>query len=516
MDILLIDPKINAWGYSAPNGIASFGLISVATYLNHNGQNSEILDMNTKQVSWEDLPAVIKQKKPDVVGVPSSMNCYIPQSLRVVNIAKETNPNIVTLGGGINFTLNSVNIMKQNPNLDFIVRGDGEYTTLELIQAMENKSNSLDKIQGITHRNEGKVIVNPDRPPIMDLDTLPIPDWDLIDMDRYGMNAFPPQWGKQVMLTISRGCPNHCRYCAPTLAAQRYRELSAERALEIITVLRQKYDRRMIWLNDLTFCVNEERTAKLLEGIIETKLDIAIVVDMTAELVIKRQNLLSLMKRAGIQYIPIGVESPIDKDHRKYQDKAKSWDKAEDAFRLLRKNKILPAAYFMIGEVEHTAKEIRRIRELAEKLDPAIAFFCFVNPQPGTPYYEDVKDYIATDDLSCYGEFSPVMKYPHLGDNQIRMLYREIWVSYYARPTRILRRLLFGGSQGRSFYTTVAFNKKWGWELEEVWRETGWQGWEGKYDELKKWARKELGLTGFIPWLEEVEKSILKRSDKTG
>lgn len=514
MKILLIDPRINAWGYSAPNSIASFSLICVATFLNHNGQQAEILDMNASGVGWQELPAVIKQRNPDIVGVPSSMNCYVPESLQVVKIAKSVNPDTITIGGGINFTLNSVNIMKQTPELDFIVRGDGEYTTQELVTALENGGRGLDKIRGITYRNEGKIALTPDRPPIMDLDSLPLPDWELVDLDRYGMNAFPARWGKQVMLTISRGCPNHCRYCAPRLAAQRYRELSAERAVELITVLRRKHDRRMIWLNDLTFGVNEDRTARLLEGIIREKLDINIVVDMTAELVIKRQNLLPLMKRAGFQYISMGVESPIEEDHNKYRDRAKGCHKAEEAFRLLRKNKILPCGYFMIGEVAHAAREIRRTRELAEKLDPAIAFFCFVTPHQGTPYYEDVKDYIITEDLSAYGEFGPVMKYPHLSDNEIRMLYREVWISYYARPTRLLRRFLFGGTQGRSFYSTVAFQKKWGGELEEVWRRAGWQGWGADYDRLKKWARKELGLTGFIPWLEEVEKSILKRLGK--
>jgi len=62
----------------------------------------------------------------------------------------------------------------------------------------------------------------------------------------------------------------------------------------------------------------------------------------------------------------------------------------------------------------------------------------------------------------------------------------------------------------------VAFQKKWGWELEEVWRRGGWQGWGEHYEELKKWARKKLGLTEFVPWLEEAEKSILKRLGKTG
>jgi len=164
------------------------------------------------------------------------MNCYVPESLQVVKIAKSVNPDIITLGGGINFTLNSVNIAKAAPELDFIVRGDGEYTSPELITALENGGKDLDKIQGITYRGEEKIKVTPARPPIMDLDSLPLPDWDIIDMGKYEMNAFPPQWGKQIMVTISRGCPNHCRYCAPSLAAQRYRELSAERAFDLVQI----------------------------------------------------------------------------------------------------------------------------------------------------------------------------------------------------------------------------------------------------------------------------------------
>jgi radical SAM superfamily enzyme YgiQ (UPF0313 family) len=515
MKILLIDPKVSRAGYSAPKSVAAFGLLCVATYLNHKGHKAEILDMNAAGVSWEELPEVIGQKRPDMVGVPSSMNCYVPDSLRAVRIAKSVNPAIVTVGGGINFTLNSENIMRQHPELDFIVRGDGEYTSLELVQALESGGNHFSQIDGLTWRDGEGVILNPDRPPIIDLDSLPLPDWDLVDLDNYGVDIYPPAWGKQVLLTISRGCPYNCLYCSPTRAAQRYRELSAERALEELIILRRKYGRKMIWMNDLTFGVNEERTAGLLEGIIREGLDANFAVDMTADLVIKRQKQLPLMRKAGFKTVAVGVETPFEEDRLKFEDNAKSPHKSEEAFRLLRKNKIDPWAYVMIGEISHTAEKIRRIREYTEKLDPTVVFFAFVTPQPGTPYAEEVRDYIITDNLACYAEHNPVMRYPYLTDDQIRMLYREVWISYYARPTRILRRLLFGGTYGRHFCTRFAFTRKWGWHLYDLWRQEGcWQGYSEDEKKLKKWARKQLGLTDPVSQLEEAFKWLLKRLGK--
>jgi radical SAM superfamily enzyme YgiQ (UPF0313 family) len=345
----------------------------------------------------------------------------------------------------------------------------------------------------------------------MDLDSLPLPNWELVDLNNYGLHTYPPAWGKQVLLTTSRGCPYNCGYCSPTIAAQRYRELSAERALEMLIILRRKYDRKLIWMNDLTFGVNEERTARLLEGIIREKLDANFVVDMTAGLVIKRQNLLPLMRKAGFKVVAVGVETPFEEDRAKFKDKAKSPHKAEEAFRLLRKNKIDPWAYVMIGEISHTAGRIRHIREYTERLDPIVVFFAFVTPHPGTPYAEEVKDYIITDNLACYAEHNPVMRYPHLTDDQIRMLYREVWISYYARPARLLRRLLFGGTYGRWFCTRFAIGRKWGWHLYDMWRQEGWQGYSEDEGRLKKWARKQLGLTDPVSQLEEAFKWLLKR-----
>ena len=508
--ILLVDPRYYRWGYSAPKSVANFGLLCVATFLQHHGYDVEILDMNAQDISWWKLPEVLREKKPDVVGVPSSMNCYVPEALFVAGVAKTVNPNVVTVGGGINFTLNGENILRENPQLDFIVRGDGEYTILDLVKALEIGERDFSKIAGLTWRNGDEVVRNPDRPPIEDLDSLPLPNWDLVDLDHYCVNTFPPQWGNQVLLTTSRGCPYRCRYCAPSLAAQKYRELSAERALEMIRILRRKYDRRMIWINDLVFGVNEERTEKLLEGIVRENLGINICVDMTPALVVKRKKLLPLMRRAGVRIVMIGAESPNEEDHEIYGDGNKGFRVAEEAVKLLRENKILPGCYFMIGELHHTPEKIRRIREYAEKLNPVAAYFCFVAPHPGTPYYEEVKEHLATHDLSRYGEDEPVLKYPHFTDNEIRMIYREVWISFYAKPTRLLRGLLFGSELERWFYKKLAFERQWHWELEKIWRMHGWEGFGPERKKLKKWARKALGLETPMGRFEEALKNFLK------
>ncbi len=105
MKMLFVDPKFYRWGFSYPNSVSAFGPICVATYLKHNGQEAEILDMNARNVGWEELPSIIREKNPNIVGIPSAMNCYVPEALEVAGITKSANLNIVTIGGGMNFTI---------------------------------------------------------------------------------------------------------------------------------------------------------------------------------------------------------------------------------------------------------------------------------------------------------------------------------------------------------------------------------------------------------------------------
>jgi radical SAM superfamily enzyme YgiQ (UPF0313 family) len=390
------------------------------------------------------------------------------------------------------------------PELDFIIRGDGEYTALELVETLESSgTKDFSRIKGLTWRDGGRIISNPDRPPIMDLDSLPPLDWDLVDFSRYRLDIFPPSWGEQALLITSRGCPWNCRFCAPTRAAQNtYREWGAERVVEELTRLRRKYGRKMIWMNDLTFGVNEERTVKLCEGIIKEKLDLNICVDSRVDLVIKRKDILPLMRKAGFRLIAMGVESPLEKDHRK-SEKIKSWmgmaDSAKEAVKLLKKNNINTWCYHMLADADHTPEDMRAIFNCANELDTDFAVFACVVPHPGTPYYDEMKEFLVTEDLAWFGEDTPVLKNKYMTDNQLRMLYFECYAMYFLKPSRLIRKGIFGNEYSKWWYKMMSGNKNYGNAMKLMWEERlGWQGWGAKEEEaaLRKWAKDVLG----IPW----------------
>ncbi|MDY6912042.1 MAG: radical SAM protein [Chloroflexota bacterium] len=518
MKVLFIDPDFYHWGFSDPKSTTNFAFVVVGTYLKVHGQEVEILDMPGQKISYEELPQKIKERNPDIVGIPSSMNCYIPESLKVARIAKSVNPNIVTIGGGINFTLNSESIMKLCPELDFIVRGDGEYTALELVQTLEfSGEKNLSGILGLTWRDSESIILNSDRPPIMDLDSLPSPDWSLIDFNRYRLDLFPPKWGEQALFITSRGCPWNCRFCAPVRASQNtYREWSAERTVEELVRLRRKYGRRMIWMNDLTFGVNEDRTIKLCEGIIKEKLDLNICVDTRVDIVIKRKDILPLMRKAGFRLLAMGVESPLEKDQQK-SEKIKPWmdmpASAKEAVKLLQKNKINSWCYHMWGESEHSPEDVRAIFKCADELDSDFLVLAHIVPHPGTPYYDEMKDDLVTDDLAWFGEDTPVLRNQYMTDNQMRMLYIEMYHNYFIKPSRLVRKLIFGTEYSRWWYKLMSdANKNWGIVLRQMWQERlGWQGFGTKEEEesLRKWARDVLG----VPWST---RALMKLGDLLG
>ena len=523
MKVLLVDAKFERWGFSAPFSVAAYGLICVASYLKSKGIDVEILDMNAGErgIEWDELPSIIREKKPKIIGVPSSMSCYVPNSLRVVKIAKAVDPSIITVGGGINFTVNSEWIMEQNPELDFIVRGDGEHTMEELVRAIESGERDFSKISGLTWRApDGTVVRNPDRLPIMDLDSLPLPDWSLVDLNWYGVNTFPPSWGKQVLLTLSRGCPYHCQFCLPRLASYNtYREHGTKRKLEIISELYHKYERRMFWINDLIFGVNEERTREFLEGLINEGLRINMCVDMRVDLLLRREHLLPLMREAGVRIVALGIESPLPKDNEAYNKYPSGMDPREaavEAVRLLREHGINSWAFYMIGALHHTPEDIGEIWRFADKVDADLTIFALTTPLPGTPYYEQVKDHIVIHDLGAYDENTPVFRYPYMTDDQIRMLYPEAWICYYMKPSRVVRKWLFGDEYTKWFYGFMRTHAgNWGEDVRRTWQRYGWRGYQTDERKLRSWARRTLGLKAperafmnFLMWLDQALRAI--------
>ena len=493
MKVLLIDPKFPQIGRFT--GMPPFALLCVATYLHEKGKEVELLDMNAENLDYDELPQVIREKKPDIVGVPSSMTCFIPNSFQVCKIVKSVDPKIVTLGGGINFTAATKFYMERCPELDFVIRGDGEATIIDFVEALENGEKDLSKMEGLAGRKDGEIFVNSERF-VKDMDSLPFTKWELLDLDKYNMLFFPPKWGKQIQFTISRGCPYSCNYCVATRGQGHYRSPSVDWAVEAVRRLRYKYGRRMLYTNDLCFGVNTKWSEAFFKKLIEEKIDVNMCIDMRCDQIIRQKHLLPLMREAGVRVIATGVESNLEKDEEKYQKKAGGNTPAgvsEEAVKLVKKAGIETWNFFMMGAPDHSPEDIAKIFHFADKLDPEVPVFIIPTPLPGTPYYEQMKKYIFTDDLSLYTETQPVMKNSRMTPQELMVLYAEVWVAYHAKIKRVIRGILSGEDTFRGWYYRKLYkrSKRYGSQIRYL--QANWPTSPEEYKRLKKWAKKTLG-----------------------
>ncbi len=413
MDLLLVDPPRVYWGFGGGLGFFSppVGLVTLATFLDQNGVNVDVLDCNALGIGWEDLPAEINRRDPRCVGVSSSMTCYVPNSFRCLEIVKQVNPKITTIGGGLQFSLAPEESFRRCDALDIIVRGDGEFTTLELLKQIQQHGDILEEIEGISYRRDGTIIHAPDREPISDLDVLPLPAWRFLPMDAYRLPVVPPDWGNYAIVVTTRGCPYNCTFCSPRVGQRPYRAMSAERVLEMLDVLYYEYSTRVFWFSDLSFNVNSTRTEKILDGILERGWKVRIALDGTrTDLLLRDQHLLPKMKKAGVFLICLGVESYFVSDLKDYK-KETTGENAEKAVALIKKHGIHTWSFFMTGHYRHTEADILNLLEYAQRLDPTIAIFTIVTPIPGTHFHNEMsaQGLVIEDDWSRYDMAHPVM-----------------------------------------------------------------------------------------------------------
>lgn len=423
MDLLLVDPPRVYWGFGGGLGFFSqpVGLVTLAAYLEKAGIDVQVMDCNALGIDWDTLADEIRKRRPRCVGVSSSMTCYVPDSFRCAEIVKQVDENIVTIGGGLQFTLTPTEAFLRCAALDVIVRGDGERTSLALLDEILKGEGCLDRIEGISYRREGEVIHNPDRAPFEDLDTLPLPAWHNLPMETYRLPILPQSWGNYAIVVTTRGCPYQCTFCSPRIGQRPYRAHSAEKVLQMLDALYHEHAVRAFWFSDLSFNVDSTRTEVILDGIIARDWKVRVALDGTrTDLLLRDQHLLPKMKKAGVFLICLGVESYFDRDLEDYK-KGTTLEKAERAVKILKKHGIHSWTFFMTGKPDHDEEDVQSILDYAKRLDPTIAIFTLVTPIPGTRHYEEqkAKGFIVEENWARYDMAHPVMRTPHLNGQKL-------------------------------------------------------------------------------------------------
>ncbi|HNA89451.1 MAG TPA: radical SAM protein [Anaerolineales bacterium] len=373
--VMLINPARHFIANAVGVGyLTPLGLILLGGPLLDLGFDVRLVDHDMNGWTMRRLLQEIGEFKPDYILLGHSGSTA--SHTVVVATVKEIKlnfPQVKIIYGGVYPSYAYQSIMLEVPEIDVIVRGEGEKTICDLIIAWEKDPN-LGDVPGIVWRRDGEIVVNRSQPAIQDLDQYR-PAWELLDFSKYKMFGFDNVAGLQ----FSRGCPLTCSYCGQWMFWKKWRHRSPENIVSQLKILVEKYNVSMVWFADENFAADREVTKILLQMIVDADLNLSLNINMTAADVVRDADLIPLYKKAGVDYVVMGVESLKDSVIAGVR-KNNPFAISREAVHLLRENHILSLTNIIYGlEEESWGTMFEKFRGLLE-LDSDILNAMYLMP----------------------------------------------------------------------------------------------------------------------------------------
>lgn len=420
------------------------GLAHIASILRASNFEVIILDPENQGMDTEAFKKAIEAEKPDIFGIAcATMN--FEKALELTKIAK--NFGAKTILGGIHATAAYEEVIKQNPEFDYVVFGEAEETIVELCQSIREGTPALSTILGLAYRENEIPKINPKRPFLEDLDKLPSPQWDLLNIGTYTLPDFIYPGKRGVTIVTARGCPAKCIFCSvPLMNGYKFRHFSAKRIVDDMETLVKKYNIEFIAFRDDTFTVSRERVVDICHLLLERNIKVQWY--CLARVNTVDQEMLFLMRKAGCEMMHYGVESAEQKILNTLK-KGINVQQIRDAVRWTHAAGIKIAGSFIFGNPGETQETMDKTVDLAIELDPDIAHFFVMAPLPGTELYEKYKSIYFDDDIgtreSSYGIYSMSEKSSfRCGDIKYDDLKRQLVKAnrtFYFRPHYIMKKM---------------------------------------------------------------------------
>lgn len=414
---------MNALLFNAPSDNSLFvsrqmplGILYIASYLRSKHISMAVKDLNLFSNWRYVLIKSIKAYNPSVIGISS--NCTnIQETLEIAAITKRINPKISVVVGGPHPTIapNTYN----NKNIDFIVKGEGEITFYELL-TKQDKS----KILGLYIQNKNKLDFTGERPLIKDLDSLPFPALDLVNLKKYYINSYKKLPISSIM--TSRGCPQQCIFCNQGVFGRKWRFRSPENVVDEIKY-HIKLGIREFSIEDDNFTLDIRRVREICSLIIKNKINIPWQLANGIRVDNLDYETLKLMKKAGCWKLAVAPEVG-NKEILKKIKKNTDLNKILKVREWCRKLGIVTYGFFMMGFPFETEKNMKNTLDFALKLDPTIMDLTKVVCFPGT----ELEKY-----MPCQN--SNHVYYEKNINNKLDKIYRRAYLKFYLRPIKILQ-----------------------------------------------------------------------------
>ncbi len=384
MDIILVNPRLKSW---SPNIYVPLGIAYIAAVLEQAGHNIGIIDLNMERTNAREFQK--KTASADIVGI-TGMITECKEVLKLVKTIKKANTKtLVVLGGPLATTMPQG--LLQASLADFIVVGEGEKTIVDLVSAIEQKSD-LNDIKGIAYRDNNRVIITKPVEHINDLDVIPFPSRHLLDMNRYLKNCFEnfnvdvAEFGdvKSTNVSTCRGCPYSCTFCFKGMWGHKWRGRSPENIVEEIKLLHDTYGVNGFFFDDEVFVFSQERVFTFCRLLKNERLKVAWHCNCRVDLMTK--EMLEVMYDAGCRDVAYGIESGSQRILHSMK-KNITLDQVRAAVRWSKEAGIHVTGYFIIGMMGETTETIEETMTFARELNLPLYGFSLVMPLPGTELY---------------------------------------------------------------------------------------------------------------------------------
>ncbi len=380
MRVALVGPK---W-HQMVNSYPSLGLGYLAAIAEQEGHEAAVFDMGLRPkvpVSVE-VDEVVAWK-PDVIAFTAMTTSY--QSVEeATELLKAALPVPIIIGGPHATTLPELTL--QNPHIDFLVYGEGEYVFRDWLRQVAAGDTNWGENKGLWYKDaDGNVVNGGERELIPDLDELPFPARHLFALDKYPLYA--PNREMMITVLTSRGCPYKCSFCFKGIVGRTYRQRSPENIVAELRHLMDRYGARNFYFMDDLFTINVKRLEAILDYFIEQQLNVRWRCLARVDRV--NPHLLKKMYQAGCRQIHFGIESgneEILKKTAKHIDlsqvrQAIEW--TEDAG-------IMSKGYFILGLPGDNEQTMNETIEFAASLRLSEAMFSIATPMPGTELWEEL------------------------------------------------------------------------------------------------------------------------------
>ncbi|MCS7114305.1 MAG: radical SAM protein [Nitrososphaerota archaeon] len=455
--VALVNPPLLP-GMFKHHPLVPLGLAYLTSVLEKAGYEVKVFDCPPLGLKHGELIKMLTEFSPDFVGI-TCMTMMYPSAVQVATMVKENLPDTIVGVGGPHVTFYDEETLRECPSVDLVVRGEGEQTILEIAACIKEKR-KLSNVEGITLRENGKIIRTPERPLIQNLDALPYPAYHLFPMDSYRI------YGNKIMPIItSRGCPFQCSFCVTSrMVGKKFRARSPENVVDELEWLVKEHDADAVCFYDDTLTLDKKRIIEICNIIRKRKINV--VWDCQTRVDQISLEVLEGMAKAGCQLVSFGVESGSNKVLGKI-GKGTTVEQNKKAVMLAKKVGLLVAVSVIIGYPGETVETVNETLKFLWETKPDDVYICFATPYPGTKLRKMIKDmgWEISNDWSKYDTLTPVFKNPELPDEYMVRLRENFYNKYYS-PSYILRHLLKNNLYGRAMART-ALNHF-------IWRIRGW------------------------------------------